>query len=282
MKATLYSLLMLSLLPIAVSGVAVIRNSNISLEAEPNDAPIEANEIILGTEFRGTKGSDVDWFTFTVSSSNVVSLSFKGAMADGDTPVLSISINDSKYNKLWEGVMRAENTAQIGLSSPGTYFVCITSRGGYSGYIADYRCTVSVTAAEDQPVSAAKAAVLNSQLNAAQAQLNGANALSAGLQAQLTAAHSKITDLEAEIANLREGQSNSNEGGGLSLGALLILLNQKPNFEGWNYHQWPWVYNDKDKDWHYYHSAPSGWAVWRHKDNKWYSFNASTKTWSTQ
>jgi len=45
MKATLYSLLMLSLLPIAVSGVAVIQTSDGSVEAEPNASPEQANEV---------------------------------------------------------------------------------------------------------------------------------------------------------------------------------------------------------------------------------------------
>ena len=46
MKATLYSLLMLSLLPIAVSGVAVIQQtSDGSVEAEPNALPEQANEV---------------------------------------------------------------------------------------------------------------------------------------------------------------------------------------------------------------------------------------------
>ena len=45
MKATLYSLLMLSLLPIAVSGVAVIQTSNGSVEVEPNASPEQANEV---------------------------------------------------------------------------------------------------------------------------------------------------------------------------------------------------------------------------------------------
>ena len=44
MKATLYSLLMLSFLPIAVSGVAVIQTSDGSVEAEPNDSLVQANE----------------------------------------------------------------------------------------------------------------------------------------------------------------------------------------------------------------------------------------------
>ncbi len=45
MKATLYSLLTLSLLPIAVSGVAVIQTSDGSLEAKPNASPVQANEV---------------------------------------------------------------------------------------------------------------------------------------------------------------------------------------------------------------------------------------------
>ena len=45
MKATLYSLLMLSLLPIAVSGVAVIQTSDGSVEAEPNASLAQANEV---------------------------------------------------------------------------------------------------------------------------------------------------------------------------------------------------------------------------------------------
>ena len=45
LKATLYSLLTLSLLPIAVSGVAVIQTSDGSVEAEPNDSLAQANEV---------------------------------------------------------------------------------------------------------------------------------------------------------------------------------------------------------------------------------------------
>jgi hypothetical protein len=51
-------------------------------------------------------------------------------------------------------------------------------------------------------------------------------------------------------------------------------------FQGWNYHAWPWVYSDADKDWLYYASTVNGWAAWRRKDNKWYGFNATTNTWS--
>jgi hypothetical protein len=265
MKATLYSLLMLSLLPIAVSGVAVIQISGGSLEVEPNHFG-NPNEIILGTEVRGTKGANTsDWFTFTVSSSTVASLSYRGAMA-GEIGTNTIHLRDSEGNELWEGIMVGDaRTAQIGLPSPGTYKVLVKSLGGYGDYVGDYQFKVSVTAA-DQPVSAAEVAVLKSQLNTA-------NAGKALLQAQLTAANSKIKDLEAEIANLREGQSNSNEGGGVNL---------KQTFDGWNWLAWPWVYSDADKDWLYYYSGSSGWAAWRNKDNKWYSFNAATKTWSTQ
>ena len=52
------------------------------------------------------------------------------------------------------------------------------------------------------------------------------------------------------------------------------------SLDGWNYHVWPWVYNAVDKDWLYYYCRSNGWAVWRHKDEKWYSFNASTNTWT--
>ena len=50
--------------------------------------------------------------------------------------------------------------------------------------------------------------------------------------------------------------------------------------DGWNYHVWPWVYSAADKDWLYYYCGSNGWAVWRHKDEKWYSFHASTNTWT--
>jgi hypothetical protein len=49
---------------------------------------------------------------------------------------------------------------------------------------------------------------------------------------------------------------------------------------GWNYHAWPWAYSAADNDWLYYYCGSNGWAVWRHKDEKWYSFNASTNTWT--
>ena len=49
---------------------------------------------------------------------------------------------------------------------------------------------------------------------------------------------------------------------------------------GWNYHAWPWVYSAADNDWLYYYCGSNGWAVWRHRDEKWYSFNASTNTWT--
>jgi hypothetical protein len=52
------------------------------------------------------------------------------------------------------------------------------------------------------------------------------------------------------------------------------------SFSGWNYHAWPWVYSAADNDWLYYYCGSNGWAVWRHKDEKWYSFNASTNTWT--
>ena len=52
------------------------------------------------------------------------------------------------------------------------------------------------------------------------------------------------------------------------------------SLDGWNYHAWPWAYNDTDKDWLYYASTVNGWAAWRRKDNKWYGFNAATNTWS--
>jgi formylglycine-generating enzyme required for sulfatase activity len=51
------------------------------------------------------------------------------------------------------------------------------------------------------------------------------------------------------------------------------------SFSGWNYHAWPWVYSAADKDWLYYYCGSNGWAVWRHKDEKWYSFDEVSKAW---
>jgi sulfatase modifying factor 1 len=51
------------------------------------------------------------------------------------------------------------------------------------------------------------------------------------------------------------------------------------SLDGWNYHVWPWVYNHADKDWLYYYCGSNGWAVWRHKDKKWYSFDEAGKAW---
>ena len=51
-------------------------------------------------------------------------------------------------------------------------------------------------------------------------------------------------------------------------------------FSGWNYHSWPWVFSAADNNWLFYHSSNGGWAVWRHKEKKWYRFNSTTNTWS--
>jgi hypothetical protein len=52
------------------------------------------------------------------------------------------------------------------------------------------------------------------------------------------------------------------------------------SLDGWNYHAWPWTYNETDEDWLYYYNGASGWAVWRNKDKSWYTFDATSKTWS--
>jgi formylglycine-generating enzyme required for sulfatase activity len=59
----------------------------------------------------------------------------------------------------------------------------------------------------------------------------------------------------------------------------VFKLDFRDSFSGWNYHAWPWVYNDADKGWLYYYCGSNGWAVWRHKDKKWYSFDEASKAW---
>ncbi len=47
------------------------------------------------------------------------------------------------------------------------------------------------------------------------------------------------------------------------------------DFDGWNWHKGPWVYNHKNNDWNYY--SPN--FIWSYKHNKWFTWDASTDAW---
>jgi len=46
-------------------------------------------------------------------------------------------------------------------------------------------------------------------------------------------------------------------------------------FDGWNWHKGPWVYNNKNNDWNYY--SPN--VIWSYKHNKWFTWDASNDSW---
>jgi hypothetical protein len=46
-------------------------------------------------------------------------------------------------------------------------------------------------------------------------------------------------------------------------------------FDGWNWHKGPWVYNNKNNDWNYY--SPN--VIWSYKHNKWFTWDASSDAW---
>ena len=140
----------------------------------------------------------------------------------------------------------------------------------------------SATAVQAQLAEAnAKATTLEAEKALIESQLTTANSDKTVLQGQLESANTKITELEAEIATLQAAQSNANSGSGnqSNESEKETVPANAVSLEGWNWHKWPWVYSDADKDWLYYHCGSTGWAVWRHKDKKWYGFNASTSTW---
>ena len=47
------------------------------------------------------------------------------------------------------------------------------------------------------------------------------------------------------------------------------------DFDGWNWHKGPWVYNNKNNDWNYY--SPN--VIWSYKHNKWFTWDASDDSW---
>jgi len=51
-------------------------------------------------------------------------------------------------------------------------------------------------------------------------------------------------------------------------------------FDGWNWSQWPWVYNNSLNNWLFYYPASAGvYSVYNNQDGKWYSWSSSSKTW---
>jgi hypothetical protein len=46
-------------------------------------------------------------------------------------------------------------------------------------------------------------------------------------------------------------------------------------FDGWNWHKGPWVYNNNNNDWNYY--SPN--VIWSYKHNKWFTWDASSDAW---
>ena len=46
-------------------------------------------------------------------------------------------------------------------------------------------------------------------------------------------------------------------------------------FDGWNWHKGPWVYNNKNNDWNYY--SPN--VIWSYKHNKWFTWDAINDSW---
>lgn len=52
-------------------------------------------------------------------------------------------------------------------------------------------------------------------------------------------------------------------------------------FDGWNWSQWPWVYNNSLNNWLFYYPASAGvYSVYNNQDGKWYSWSNSNKTWA--
>ena len=58
---------------------------------------------------------------------------------------------------------------------------------------------------------------------------------------------------------------------------------QTPNIlstDGWNWSQWPWVYNNSLNNWLYYYHASAGvYSVYNNKDGKWYYWSNSSEMW---
>lgn len=51
-------------------------------------------------------------------------------------------------------------------------------------------------------------------------------------------------------------------------------------FDGWNWSQWPWVYNNSLNNWLFYYPVSAGvYSVYNNQDGKWYSWSSSSKTW---
>ena len=46
-------------------------------------------------------------------------------------------------------------------------------------------------------------------------------------------------------------------------------------FDGWNWHKGPWVYNYKNNDWNYY--SPN--VIWSYKHDKWFTWDSSDEAW---
>jgi len=58
---------------------------------------------------------------------------------------------------------------------------------------------------------------------------------------------------------------------------------QMPNTlstDGWNWSQWPWVYNNSLNNWLFYYPVSAGvYSVYNNQDGKWYSWSNPSKTW---
>ena len=51
----------------------------------------------------------------------------------------------------------------------------------------------------------------------------------------------------------------------------------------WNWHKWPWVYNNNTQSWLYYFPSAFGkYSVFNTSDGKWYSFNSDHEVWVSE
>lgn len=61
------------------------------------------------------------------------------------------------------------------------------------------------------------------------------------------------------------------------------IISNSPNqqsLDGWNWHSWPWVYQETSKNWLYYYPTAEGvYAVFSNNEKTWYTWDSESMTW---
>jgi hypothetical protein len=131
-----------------------------TVEAEPNNATNQANQLSLGQKHYGQLNSlsDQDWFSFNTNSTGLVTVVFdspeNAAMAGFEFHTIQVvNASGTVFGSFDTG---EDKTFQVGVPSAGTYYVVV--KDGPYGYLStkQYGLTVTTTASAGSTVLTAQ------------------------------------------------------------------------------------------------------------------------------